>query len=279
MIGKRSSVDKGLVIIYAVLLLLSVVCIYPVLWIVMSSFNVGDSLYSSTLIPDQMTLNHYAYLLGETPFLLWVANTFKIAVFNMLISLFVVTSAAYAFSRFRFRGRNTAMMILLVLQIFPSFMAMIAVYILLLQAQLLDSHLGLILVYAAGGIPIGVWIVKGYFDGIPRSLEESAKIDGASHTTIFWRIMAPLSFPILTFISLISFIAPWMDFIFPRLILRSDEKKTLAVGLYEMVTDVSKTQFTTFAAGAVLVAIPITLLFLFLQRYLVEGLTAGASKG
>lgn len=144
---------------------------------------------------------------------------------------------------------------MLVLQMFPSFMGMIAIYILLLQMNLLDNHWGLILVYAGGSIPFGAWLVKGYFDGLPRSLEEAAKIDGASHTSIFFRIMIPLSVPMLTFIAVSNFIGPWMDFIFARLVLRSNDNKTLAIGLFEMVTGRANNEFTTFAAGAVLVAI------------------------
>jgi arabinogalactan oligomer/maltooligosaccharide transport system permease protein len=162
---------------------------------------------------------------------------------------------------------------------FPGFMGMIAIYILLLQLNLLDNHWGLILVYAGGSIPFGAWLVKGYFDGLPRSLEEAAKIDGASDVKIFYKIMMPLSKPILIFIAVTNFIGPWMDFIFARLVLRSGEKKTLAVGLFEMVTGRGNSEFTTFAAGAVLVAVPITILFFMFQSQLVDGLKAGANKG
>ena len=137
----------------------------------------------------------------------------------------------------------------------------------------------LILVYAGGSIPFGTWLVKGYFDGLPRSLEEAAKIDGASHTKIFFSIMLPLSRPIIVFIAVNNFIGPWMDFIFARLVLRSNANKTLAVGLFEFVTGRGNTEFTTFAAGAILVAVPITILFLVFQKHIVEGLTAGANKG
>ncbi|TYP79005.1 sugar ABC transporter permease [Paenibacillus methanolicus] len=266
-------------LLYLFLIMLSVICLFPVQWIVMASLNTGNALYSSSLVPEQLTLSHYRYLFDHTDYVLWFWNTFKIACMNMGASLVVVTAAAYAVSRFRFTGREIVLTTLMVLQMFPSFMAMISVYILLLQAGLLDTHLGLVLVYVAGGSPIGIWIVKGYMDGIPKSLEETARIDGASHTTVFVRVIAPLCVPILSFVALTSFIAPWMDFILPRLLLRSSEKKTLAIGLFEMVMDKSQMQFTTFAAGAVLLAIPITLLFFFLQRYVIDGLTAGASKG
>lgn len=268
-----------LFIIYLILSITAIFVLYPITLIIIGSLNPGDTLLSTTFFPEKMTLKHYTYLFDETNFLLWYKNTLKIATINMVLSTFLVVTAAYAFSRFRFPGRKKGLMGMLILQMFPSFMGMIAIYILLLQIGLLDNHWGLILVYAGGSIPYGTWLVKGYLDGLPRSIEDAAKIDGASHTTIFFKIMLPLSYPVLTFIALTNFIGPWMDFIFARLVLRSNENKTLAIGLYEMVTGLGNTKFTTFAAGAVLVAIPITLLFLFLQKYLIEGLTSGANKG
>ncbi|HYK72015.1 MAG TPA: sugar ABC transporter permease [Pseudoneobacillus sp.] len=266
-------------IIYAILIITAIFVLYPVYWIIIGAFNPGDSLFSTKLIPDSLTLDHFKDLFEKTDYLNWYKNTIKIAFFNMIISTFLVVTAAYAFSRFRFPGRKQGLMTMLVLQMFPGFMGMIAIYILLLQIGLLDNHWGLILVYAGGSIPFGAWLVKGYFDGLPRSLEEAAKMDGASHTTIFFKIMMPLSKPILVFIAVNNFIGPWMDFIFARLVLRSNENKTLAIGLFEFVTGKANTQFTTFAAGAILVAVPITVLFLIFQKHIVEGLKAGANKG
>ncbi|WP_052712188.1 sugar ABC transporter permease [Domibacillus indicus] len=274
-----SSRKVGNMLMYAVLIITALCVLYPVVWIVAGSLNPGDSLFSSRLIPDTLSFAHYQYLFTETDYPLWYWNTFKIAFWNMILSTVLVVTAAYAFSRFRFPGRKQGLMAMLVLQMFPSFMGMIAIYILLLQVNLLDNHWGLILVYAGGSIPFGAWLVKGYFDGIPRSLEEAAKIDGASDVTIFYKIMMPLSKPILVFIAVTNFIGPWMDFIFARLVLRSDEKKTLAVGLFEMISGRANTEFTNFAAGAVLVALPITILFFIFQDQLVNGLKAGANKG
>lgn len=268
----------GNIFIYIILTITAIVVLYPVVWIITGSLNPGDSLFSTRLIPETFSLHHYTYLFEQTNYLIWYKNTLKIAFWNMIISTILVVSAAYAFSRFRFRGRTQGLMAMLVLQMFPGFMGMIAIYILLLQLGLLDNHWGLILVYAGGSIPFGAWLVKGYFDGLPRSLDEAAKMDGAGHLTIFFKVMLPLSKPIIVFIAINNFIGPWMDFIFARLILRSGEKKTLAVGLFEMVTGQGNTEFTTFAAGAVLVAIPITILFFIFQDHLVEGLKAGANK-
>ncbi|HLU23355.1 sugar ABC transporter permease [Lederbergia graminis] len=266
-------------VIYILLSITALSVLYPVVWVITGSLNPGDTLMSTRLVPDSLSLHHYTHLFQETDYLKWYKNTFKIAVWNMILSTILVVSAAYAFSRFRFPGRRQGLMAMLVLQMFPGFMGMIAIYILLLQLNLLDNHWGLILVYAGGSIPFGAWLVKGYFDGLPRSLEEAAKIDGAGHITIFVKVMMPLSKPILVFIAVNNFIGPWMDFIFARLVLRSSDKKTLAVGLFEMVTGRGNTEFTTFAAGAVLVAVPITILFFIFQDHLVEGLKAGANKG
>jgi arabinogalactan oligomer/maltooligosaccharide transport system permease protein len=267
------------ILIYTTLVATALLIIYPVIWILIGSLNPGDTLFSTKMIPEKLTFNHYKYLWTNTQYVNWYKNTLFVATANMILSTVLIVAAAYAFSRFRFPGRRHGLMTLLVLQIFPSFMGMIAVYILLLQIGLLDNLWGLILVYAGGSIPYGTWLVKGYFDGLPRSLEEAAKMDGASHTTIFFKVMLPLSMPVLTFVAITNFINPWVEFIFARLVLRSNEHKTLAIGLYEMVSGKANVQFTTFAAGAVLVAIPIMILFLFLQKYIIQGVSAGANKG
>ena len=197
----------------------------------------------------------------------------------MILSVFLSMGSAYVFSRFRFKGRKFSLTSIMVLQMFPSIMGMIATYILLQIIGLLDTHLGLILVYAGGQIPYNTWMVKGYYDSLPRSLDESAKLDGARNATIFFKIIFPLVKPMVVYVALTNFISPWMDFMLPQLVLRSPEKKTLAIALYSMVSGQQNTQFTTFAAGAVLIAVPITLLYIYLQKYITVGITAGASKG
>lgn len=277
--------SKGLklTLSYILLILIAVACLYPALWIVMSSFKVGDSLYSETLIPQQLTLDHYRDLFHEKAdkdiqYARWYWNTIKIATMSMLLGTFIQIMTAYALSRFRFAGRKTIMSTILILGMFPGFMSMIAIFIILLQMNLLDTHLAIIIVYAAGAA-LGMFVAKGYFDTIPKSLDEAARIDGASHWQVFTKIMLPLSKPIITYVGLTTFTGAWVDFIFARLILRSRENWTLAVGLWNLVDSFQSTEFTLFAAGAVLVAVPITILFMVLQRFLVEGLTAGASKG
>ncbi|MCX8131329.1 MAG: sugar ABC transporter permease [Clostridia bacterium] len=276
----RKKITKGG--IYLILTIMAIQSVIPILWTIMASFNTGSSLYSVSLVPEKITFAHYQEIFNDRQygknFGLWYWNTFKIAILTMICATLLIIITSYALSQFRFKGRKFTLMTMLVVQMFPGFMSMFAIFILLLQLNLINTHMGLILVYAGGAIPGGVWLVKGYMDGLPRSLPEAAKIDGASNITIFLKVIMPISTPILTFIALQSFISPWMDFIFARLVLRSDDKKTLAIGLFEMVTGRTNTEFTMFAAGSVLVAIPITILFTYLQKYIVEGLSAGASK-
>ncbi|QNK55918.1 sugar ABC transporter permease [Paenibacillus sp. PAMC21692] len=264
---------------YVILIILSCISLFPALWIVMSSLKVGNSLFSDTFIPKSFTFEHYINLFQNTSYPLWFLNTLKVAALSTVLGTFLLLLSSYAISRYRFAGRKTTLTTLLVLQMFPGFMAMIAIYVLLNTVGLLNSHWALVLVYSSGAIITNVFVAKGFFDTIPRSLEDAARIDGASHMRLFFSIMIPLSRPMLTYASLMIFNGSFVDFIFADLVLRTEEQRTLAVGLYRMVSQRNSTEFTLFAAGAVLVAIPVTMLFMFLQRFLVEGLTAGASKG
>ncbi|RED57475.1 MULTISPECIES: sugar ABC transporter permease [Cohnella] len=275
--GSNARLKLGLS--YAILIILTIVSLYPALWIVLSSLKEGNSLYSETLFPRQFTLDHYRELFRATKYPLWFMNTLKIATLSTVLGTFLLLLTSYAVSRFRFAGRRFSLNTLLVLQMFPGFMAMIAVYVVLNTMGLLNSHLALVLVYSSGAIVTNVFVAKGFFDTIPSGLEEAARIDGASHLTVFFRIMIPLAKPMLTYASLMIFNGCFVDFIFADLVLRSEDQRTLAVGLYKMVNQRNSTEFTLFASGAVLVALPVMTLFLVLQRNLVDGLTAGASKG
>lgn len=275
---KNNHIILRKVIIYAILIPGSLFVIIPILWIIIASLSSGNSLYNAGTNVAFPSLVHYRELMGTTDFGLWYLNTVKIATLNMVLSVILSMGSAYVFSRFRFKGRKIALSTIMILQMFPSIMSMIAVYILLQVLGLLDTHIGLVLVYAGGQIPYNTWLVKGYFDSIPRSLDEAAKMDGATNLTIYVKVILPNAKPIVTYLALTNFIMPWMDFIFPQLVLRNAEKKTLAMALYSMVSGQQNTQFTTFAAGAVLVVIPITALYIYLQKYIVEGLTAGSSK-
>lgn len=276
---KNGTSILGKIAVYALLISISIIILLPVIWIVLASFNSGTSLFSTSLIPKEPTLIHYKNLFTKTQFPIWYLNTLKIATINMIVSVVLTTMSAYVFSRFRFKGRKSALMTMMILQMFPSFLAMTAIYIMITKLGLINTHWGLILVYAGGQIPYNTWLCKGYFDGIPKSLDEAAKIDGASNMTIFTKIIMPLAKPIVVFVALTNFMAPWFDFIFPQIILKSTDKKTVAMGLFEWVQKQQNTNFTMFAAGAILVAVPITILFVFLQKHIVEGLSQGAVKG
>lgn len=264
--------------VYALLIFMALLVLTPIVWIIGASFNPMSSLLSATAFPENPTVLHYVKLIKETKFVYWYANTLKIALINMAISVVLTSMTSYVFSRFRFKGKRAGLLSILILQMFPSFMGMMATYNMLWQLNLLDTHFGLILTYAAGQVPYNTWLVKGYLANIPRSLDEAAKLDGASNLRIFTQIVLPLMKPILIFVALSQFITPWMDFIFPRMILSSPEKKTLAIGLYDMINANTNNNFTTFAAGAILVAVPITILYVCLQKYLIQGVTAGANK-
>ncbi|HGE9269147.1 TPA: sugar ABC transporter permease, partial [Escherichia coli] len=250
-------------LVYLFLICNSILVLGPVIWTIMASFKKGNNLFSSTFSGIEFTFDHYITLFTDTPYMQWYLNTFILATANMLISLFVVTMTAYVFSRYRFRGKRNTLMSILVLQMFPAFLSMTAIYILLSKANLIDTYTGLLLVYVTGSLPFMTWLVKGYFDAIPTSLDEAAKIDGAGHLTIFIQIILPLAKPILVFVGLVSFTGPWMDFILPTLVLRSEDKMTLAIGIFSWIASNSAENYTLFAAGALLVAVPITLLFVF----------------
>ncbi|HCA7657001.1 TPA: sugar ABC transporter permease [Staphylococcus pseudintermedius] len=267
--------------IYGFIAFMFVVILYPLLWTFGISLNPGTTLYGAKMIPDNATFANYIYLLTDenSQYLTWYKNTLLVASANALFSVIFVTLTSYAFSRYRFVGRKYGLITFLILQMFPVLMAMVAIYILLNTIGLLDSLLGLTLVYIGGSIPMNAFLVKGYFDTIPKELDESAKIDGASHMRIFFQIMLPLAKPILAVVALFNFMGPFMDFILPKILLRSPEKYTLAVGLFNFINHQYANNFTVFAAGTIMIALPISIVFLFLQKYLVSGLTAGATKG
>ncbi|WP_100330452.1 sugar ABC transporter permease [Bacillus xiapuensis] len=266
---------------YLVILIMAVIILYPVIWIIGSSFNPGDSLSGSSIIPKNATLKHYAKLFdtSESNYLLWYANTLKICLATMFFSVLAICFTAYAFSRYDFVGRKKGLVAFLVLQMIPNFAALIALFILAQLTGLIDTHLSLILVYIGGAIPMNTWLMKGYLDTIPKELDESARIDGAGHFRIFLQIIMPLAKPMIAVVALFNFIGPFTDFILAKILIRSEEKYTLAVGLYNLIAKQFGNEFTTFAAGSVLIAVPIAILFLSLQKYFVSGLTAGGTKG
>lgn len=268
----------GIAIVYLFLIFNTITVLAPVIWTVLASFKPGVNLFSSSFSGFEFTLDHYKALFTDTPYVLWYKNTLFLATLNMLISLVFVTMTAYVFSRYRFQGKKNILMGILVIQMFPSFLSMTAIYVLLSKLNMIDTMAGLLLVYVTGSLPFMTWLVKGHFDAIPTSLDEAAKIDGAGHMTIFLEVILPLARPILVFVALVSFTAPWMDFILPTLILRSEENMTLAIGIFNWIATNSAENYTLFSAGALLVAVPITLLFVATQKHITTGLMSGAVK-
>ncbi|MBM7586488.1 arabinogalactan oligomer/maltooligosaccharide transport system permease protein [Bacillus pakistanensis] len=266
---------------YIVIGIMFAIILYPVAWIIGSSFNPGQSLSGSSIIPKNATLAHYKELFDtkQSDYLIWYWNSLKVSLCTMALTVLMVSLTAYAFSRYRFVGRKNGLVTFLILQMIPNFAALIAIFVLALVTDLLDTHIGLILVYVGGQIPMNTWLMKGYLDTIPKELDESAKMDGAGHLRIFFQIVMPLAKPIVAVVALFSFIAPFADFIIASILLRSEKMYTLPVALYDMVAKQFGAEFTTFAAGSVLIAIPIAILFLFFQKYFVSGLTAGGTKG
>ncbi len=268
--------------IYLIFAIMFVVIAYPLLWAVGMSLNPGRSMFSASMIPDNWSLEHYKWLFFDDPrgrYVQWYKNSLIVAGFTSLFSVIVAMLTAYAFSRYNFVGKKNGIFLLLVLQMFPILMAMVALYLLLSLVGLLNTLTGLIIIYVGASVPMMTFLVKGYFDTIPRELDEAAKIDGAGHMRIFFQVILPLTKPILAVVALFQFMTPFMDFLLPRIVLRNEDKFTLALGLFNFVSNEFDNNFTRFAAGAILVAIPIALVFLFLQRYLIAGLTAGGTKG
>lgn len=266
-------------IVVLFLVIVSLFVLYPLVYVVSAAFSPGNNIATMNILPfaDGFTTAHFTHLFSKTDYPRWFLNTFIIAVATSAGTLVVASLGAYVFSRFHFTFKKGMMLAMLILQIFPSFVGMIAIYVILLRIGGLDTLWGLVLVYLAGNTPYNTWLVKSYLDNIPRSLDEAARIDGASSFRIFIRIVIPIAKPILVFLAVTSFTSPWMDYIFPKMVLRSSENMTLALGLFNFVTD-RKNEFTNFAAGSLLVAIPFIVFFTFTQKMLVTSLGGAAVK-
>ncbi|SIQ84016.1 carbohydrate ABC transporter membrane protein 2, CUT1 family [Domibacillus enclensis] len=267
---------------YALLIFMTTIIVYPLLWTVGASFNPGNSLVSTSIIPANPTLDHYKELFAgkdSLQYVQWYMNSLKISLFTMLGTIISVSFTAYAFSRFRFKGRKNALTLFLLLQMIPQFSALIALFVLAQILGMMNSHWLLILLYIGGLIPMNTYLMKGYMDSIPIDLDESARIDGASNTRIFLQIIMPLSKPMVAVVAMNGFTGPLGDFILSSTILRTPESYTLPIGLYNLVNEVMGASYTTFAAGAILISIPIALIFILLQKNFVSGLTAGGTKG
>lgn len=271
-------------IIYIVLIFLSLVWLLPLLYLVVQSFRAEAGAWSSTFFPKTWTADNYITLFTATQFPRWYLNTLLVSCVTCVVTTAFVLSTAYTFSRMKFASRRPLMNIMLILGMFPGFMSMTAVYFLLkiLLPSSYQSLLSLMIVYSAGAA-LSYYVAKGYFDTIPKALDEAARIDGATRARIFWKIILPMSKPIVIYTILTSFIAPWCDYIFVSFIMSGvpdTGRYTVSLGMYKWLEREQIQQyFTVFCAAAVIVAIPITALFMWLQRYYVEGIAGGSVKG
>jgi ABC-type maltose transport system permease subunit len=295
-------------VIAAVLIYFSV---FPILWIISASLNPGNSLSSARLIPQNIGLDNFKILLtgdqtwgcssiaeaipvtftGEASFesvilyCTWLKNSIKISTISTILSISITTMAAYAFSRFRVRGRQTMLKGILLINVFPGILALVSIFLMISQIGDifpdfgLNTHAGLILVYMGGSMGVNIWLMKGYLDTIPRDIDESAMVDGASQWQIFTRLILPLLRPILIVVGILSFIGTYGDFVLARILLKSSEQYTLMVGLQIFTAGQFSQKWGPFAAGALIGALPIMIIYLLLQDYIVGGLTQGAVKG
>jgi arabinogalactan oligomer/maltooligosaccharide transport system permease protein len=259
--------------------------VFPILFVISAAFNPIGTLSSSSLIPTNASLDNFKKLFNNYPFWRWFINSLVIASVSAVLSVFISACAAFAFSRFRFRGRRGGLLALLLIQMFPQFLSIVTIYLLFATITDLYPAIGfntpwaLILLGMGGALGGSTWLMKGFLDTVPKDLDESATVDGATHVQIFFGIIMPLIAPILAITALLAFIGTMSEFIVASIFLTNPQSQTLAVGLYGMVSAERNSNFGTFTAGALITAIPIVLLFQYLQKYIVGGLTAGAVKG
>jgi maltose/maltodextrin transport system permease protein len=290
---RKKTIDK--LLSHLILIAIALVVLVPVLSVVSVSFSKGGSLQSGFF--SSFSLDNWKYILGVPytnaagevvtspyPIMKWLFNSLKVSLLSAFLMLLFSTTAAYSLSRFKFRGKESSLMFLMVMQLFPNMMAMVAFYFMLdfigqgIPAFGIDTHGGLILIYL-GGTPFNIWLLKGYFDTLPRSIEESARMDGCTHFQAFYRIVLPLCTPILAVIGLLTFISTFSDFILPSILLKSQDQMTFAVGIQIFISESFASRWGQFAAASILGALPVSLLFFSIHRYIVDGLSHGGVKG
>lgn len=277
---------------FVVIVLMVIFGLFPIIWVISASFNPTGSMTSQTLIPENVEnmsnlLTNYDRLLNDSqiPFWRWLTNSLIIAGTSSILIVMIAALSAYSFSRFRFRFRRNLLLSIFLIQVFPNMLAMVAIYLMLLQLGKyvplfgLNTYGGLIMIYIGGGMALNIWLMKGFFDTVPRDIDESAMVDGATHAQTYWILIFPLVRPVLAVVGLLSFTGTFNEFLLARVLLTDRESWTLMVGLFSFVEGRFSDMWGVFAAGSLLAAIPIVLLYLYLQKYIVGGLTAGAVKG
>ena len=270
---------------HGVAVLALVFSLFPIVFVLSAALNPLGTLSSTTAVPTGASLGNFGRLLTDTSFARWFGNSVLIAGVSAAASVFLSALAAYAFSRMRFRGRRVGLLALLLIQMFPQFLAIVAIFLMFSAITGLwpvigfNQASGLILLYLGGALGVNTWLMKGFFDTVPRELDESATMDGASSAQVFFRILLPLVAPILAVTGLLAFIGTINEFLIANVFLTDAGAKTLSVGMYGLVAGERDNNFGMFCAGTLLTAVPTVLVFQFLQRYIVNGLTAGAVKG
>lgn len=271
--------------------------LFPIAYITSAAFNVDQTLSGSRLIPREVTAENFKQLLegkvetkaGDDPtevsYVRWYGNTMLVAAITAIFTVLLGALAAYAFSRFRFKGRRLGLLALLLIQMFPQLLAVVAIYLIVLRTGEvfgfigLNTLTGLVIVYLGGVLGVNVWLMKGFFDTIPAELDESARVDGATPAQVFWGVILPLAAPVLAVIGLFAFIGVVNEFVIASVLLQDKEQQTLAIGLWKFIDQQYAENWGPFAAGVLMAAPPVVILFLFLQRFIVSGLTGGAVKG
>jgi arabinogalactan oligomer/maltooligosaccharide transport system permease protein len=261
--------------------------LFPLYLVVISSFNSTGSLRLDSFIPREISFVNYKMLFTDPtiPYMIWVKNSLIIAGATAVLSVTIGSASAFAFSRLNFKGRKSGIQLLLLVQMFPAILAISAVYVIMERVYTfapsigLGTQAGLLLIYLGGAMGVNIWLLKGFVDSIPKELDEAAKIDGASAVQTYWLIFMPLAAPVLAVVALLSFIGTFNEFILARLFLVDMESRTVAVGLQQFIGGQYSENWGPFAAGSIIASVPIVIIFLSLQRYIINGLTAGSVKG
>ncbi|WP_338489597.1 sugar ABC transporter permease [Ruoffia tabacinasalis] len=269
----------GQILTYLFMIVLSIIIIYPLLVTASSAFQAGNITSFTLDLNATWTLDNFRRLFEETMYGRWYVNTLIVAFSTMIVQVTIVTLAGYAYSRYRFMGRKNSLMMFLIIQMVPTTAALTAFFVMAFLLDAINEFWFLSFLYIGGGIPMNTYLMKGYFDTVPYDLDESAKIDGAGHIRTFWEIVTPLVRPMIAVQALWAFMGPFGDFMLARFLLRSQESYTVAVGLQTFINDTRNQRVALFAAGAILIAVPISILFFMLQKNFVSGLTSGGTKG
>ena len=267
------------ILTYLYLIALSIIIIYPLLITVMSAFKSGNVVAFKLDGSTNFTFDNFLGLFNETLYGTWYLNTLIIATVTMIVQTSIIVLAGYAYSRYNFMARKQSLVFFLIIQMVPTMAALTAFFVMALMLNALNKSWFLIFLYIGGGIPMNAWLMKGYFDTVPISLDESAKLDGAGHFRRLWQIVLPLVRPMIAIQALWAFMGPFGDFILSKFLLREKEFYTVAVGLQTFISDPRNLKISYFAAGSILIALPISILFFFLQKNFVSGLTSGGDKG